>query len=211
MSYSFSVWLGSWGALKWIIHQVFKSRFNLIHTGKMTYSVIKYKSLLSTINVHCIRKKRGLSFMKHVLVLISVLLVATGAYAKGAAKKAADIQATSYSDGILFDVNVKDADLEVNISGPGNLAQTKRYAYAESVFVEAAESNGKSIPDGLYKYEARAIPAVSISREESSAMPGRNELHGKTDAKMNPFSGTFRILNGSMVDSEYDEYGENAQ
>jgi hypothetical protein len=145
--------------------------------------------------------------MKHVLVLISVLLVATGAYAK----ETADIQTTSYSDGIVFDVNVEGADLVVNISGPGNLAQTKRYAYAESVFVGATVSNGKSMPDGLYKYEARAIPAATISREESSAMSGRNELHGKTDAKMNPFSGTFRILNGSVVDSEYKEYGENAQ
>lgn len=149
--------------------------------------------------------------MKHVLVLMSVLLVATGAYARDAAKEAADIQATSFSDGILFDVNVEDADLEVNISGPGNLAQTKRYAYAESVFVEAAESNGKSMPDGLYKYEARAVPAITISREESSAMLGRNELDGKTDAKMNPVSGTFRIVNGSVVDSDYEEYGENAQ
>lgn len=144
--------------------------------------------------------------MKHVLVFLSVLLVATGAYAKDA-----NIQAVTYSDGILFDVRAGDSDLELSISGPGNLVKSKRYTHAESVFFEPALSNGKSWPDGLYKYEARAVPALSISREESSAMSGRNELVGKTDAKMNPFSGTFRILNGSVVDSEYEEYGENAQ
>ena len=144
--------------------------------------------------------------MKHVLVFLSVLLVATGAYAKDA-----NIRAVTYSDGILFDIRASDSDLELSISGPGNLVQSKRYTHAESVFFEPTQSNGKSMPDGLYKYEARAVPAQSISREESSAMPGRNALVGKSDAKMNPFSGTFRILNGSVVDSEYEEYSEIAQ
>ena len=145
--------------------------------------------------------------MKQLLMFLIVLLVATGAYAKGTAKRDADIQATTHSDGILFEVNVSDSDLELSISGPGNLAQSKHYAYAESVFFQAAKPNGKPMPDGLYKYEARAVPAVKISREESSRMPDRNVFYGKTDAQVNSVSGTFRILNGSLVDSSYDEYG----
>ena len=147
--------------------------------------------------------------MKHVLIFLTILLVASGAYAKGANGKGANIQATAHSDGILFDVKVNDADLELSVSGPGKSAQSKRYAYAESVFFNITDAKGKALPDGLYKYEARAVPAVSISREESSKMQDRNVLHGKTDAKMNAVSGTFRIVNGSVVDPQLDEYGDS--
>ena len=147
--------------------------------------------------------------MKHLLIFLTILLIASGAYGKGAGNKGADIEATSFSDGILFDVKVRDADLELSISGPGNMATSKRYAYADSAFYQTTNGKGRSLPDGLYKYEARAVPAVRVSREESSRMEGRNDLHGKTDAKMNPVSGTFRIVNGSVVDPNRDEYGKS--
>ena len=145
--------------------------------------------------------------MKQLLTFLTIMLFASGAYAKGT-NNDADIQASTHYDGILFDVKGNDVDLQLSVAGPGNFAYSKRYAYAESVFFNTTNARGKALPDGLYKWEARAIPAVSISRQESSAMPDRNVLNGKTDPKMSPVSGTFRIVDGSVVDPNRDEYGE---
>ena len=145
--------------------------------------------------------------MKQVLIVLSMLCMATGAFAKGAPDNNVDIEAMPYSDGILFDVKAADSDLELSISGPGKMATSKRYTQAKSIFLETVQANGKSMPDGLYKYEARIVPTYVISREESSKMVDRNVLYGKTDAKSNPLSGTFRVVNGSIVDPELDEFG----
>lgn len=143
--------------------------------------------------------------MKRILVFLTILMIATVAYAKGAGNNAT-IQASAHPDGILFDVRGGDVDLQLNVSGPGDVVFTQRHAYAESIFLDIKNVDGKRLADGLYKYEARPMPAVMISREESSKMLDRNVLYGKTDAKISAFSGTFRIVNGSVVDPDYDEY-----
>ena len=145
--------------------------------------------------------------MNHILVFLIVLMVAAAANANGVDKSGASIQASQHPDGILFDVRGGDVDLQLNVSGPGKAVFSERYAYAESVFFNINDASGVALPDGLYKYEARPIPAVTISREESSRMPDRNVFYGKTDAKMSPVSGTFRIVNGGVVDPNLDEFG----
>jgi hypothetical protein len=146
-------------------------------------------------------------YMNLILIFLVTLVVATGANAKGADKGRASIQASQHPDGLLFDVKGGDVDLQLDISGPGKAMYSKHYAYAESVFFNINNASGVALPDGLYKYEARPVPAVTISRAESSRMKDRNVLHGKTDAKLSPVSGTFRIVNGGVVDPHYDEYG----
>ena len=146
-------------------------------------------------------------YMNRILIFLVTLVVASGVYAKGADKGGASIQASQHPDGILFDVKGGDVDLQVDVSGPGKAMYSKHYAYAESVFFNINDASGVALPDGLYKYEARPLPAVSISREESSRMKDRNVLQGKTDAKLSPVSGSFRIVNGGVIDPHYDEYG----
>ena len=144
--------------------------------------------------------------MNHILISLVALVVATGANAKGADKGGTSIQASQQPDGILFDVKGGDVDLQLNVSGPGTAFYSRHYAYAESVFFNINDASGAALPDGLYKYEARPIPAVTISREESSRMKDRNVLYGKSAAKISPVSGTFRIVNGGVIDPNYDEY-----
>lgn len=145
--------------------------------------------------------------MKRILIFLTILMVATAAYAKGVADNTT-IQASAYPDGILFEVKGGDVDLQLSVSGPGNIAFTQRHAYADSVFLDIKQANGKVLADGLYKYDAWPVPAVTISREESSKMQDRNVLNGKTDAKVSPFSGTFRIVNGEVIDPDYDEFDD---
>ncbi len=149
------------------------------------------------------------NIMNRILIFLSILLVANATHAKGVGKDAG-IEVSTYPNGLVFDVRRSDTDLQLTISGPGNYVSSRRHPYAESVFLGITNATGKRLADGLYKYEARPMPAVSISREESSIMQGRNVLHGKTDAKISPFSGTFRIANGRVVDPAYDEYNAPA-
>lgn len=144
--------------------------------------------------------------MNHILISLVALVVATGANAKGADKGGTSIQAFQQPDGIVFDVKGGDVDMQLDVSGPGQVAFSRRYAYADSVFFNITNARGVALPDGLYKYEARPLPALTISREESSRMVDRNTIYGKTDPKVSPVSGTFRIVNGGVVDSGLDEY-----
>lgn len=95
----------------------------------------------------------------------------------------------------------------LNISGPDNTVIKKRYSSAEPAFFSANNEKGGPLPDGLYKYEANAIPAFSMSREESSKLQDRNTLNGKSDPKSSPISGHFRIINGVVVDKNLEEHG----
>lgn len=144
--------------------------------------------------------------MNHILIFMAALLLATGAHAKGADKDGASIQASQHPDGLLFDVKGGDVDMQLTVSGPGKASYSKHYAYAESVFFNINDASGVALPDGLYKYEARPLPAVSITRAESSRMKDRNTLYGKTDPKLSPVSGTFRIVDGGVIDPHYDEF-----
>jgi hypothetical protein len=143
--------------------------------------------------------------MKRIFTSLVVLLFATSVYSQGVDRNAG-IQATTYSDGVLFEPGHSNNEFMLNISGPENTVIKKRYSSAEPAFFSVNNENGWPLPDGLYKYEARAIPAFSISREESSKLRDRNILIGKSDPKSSPVSGHFRIINGVVVDKSLEEY-----
>jgi len=134
-----------------------------------------------------------------------VLLSATSTYAKGVADAAA-VQATTYSDGVLFEAAASASEYKLNFSGPGDAVFSRKVSGNGPLFINISDEEGGPLPDGLYKYEARAIPTLAISREESSRMKDRNVLYGKTDPKSSPISGTFRIQNGEVVDSSFEEF-----
>lgn len=143
--------------------------------------------------------------MNRFFIFLAIMLIATSAWSKGVGNDTS-IQASTHPGGILFELKGGDADLQLSVSGPGNIAYARRYVAADSVFLDITNANGKALGDGLYKYEARPIPAITISREESSGMMDRNVLYGKTDAKISPVSGTFRIVHGAVIDPSVNEY-----
>ena len=143
--------------------------------------------------------------MKLIILVLATLMVATGAQGKGIGNNIG-IQATTYADGVLLEVSEHDVDLKVIVSGPGKTFFVIKQSAANPVFVDIHHADNGPLSDGLYKYEAWPIPAIIISRADSSSMPDRNTLHGKTDPKISPFSGTFRIVNGTVIDPNIEEF-----
>lgn len=143
--------------------------------------------------------------MKQIWVLLLILMFATSVYAKGVSESAA-VQATTYSDGVLFEAGNSAKEFHLNFSGPGKAVFSRKISAAGPVFINIADEEGGPLPDGLYKYEARAIPSFTISRQESAQLKDRNVLLGKTDPKTSPVSGNFRILNGEVVDPLFEEF-----
>ena len=148
--------------------------------------------------------------MKRIFPCLAVLLLATNAYSQDVDRNAG-IQAVTYSDGVLFEAGNSNNEFTLNISGPGNTVIERRHSSADPMFFSVNDNINGPMPDGLYKYEAQAIPAFTISREESSKLSDRNTLVGKTDAKSSPISGNFRILNGAVVDSSFEEFSAGGE
>ena len=144
--------------------------------------------------------------MKQSLTFLAILLFAFAAHAKGVNNDGPDIQASTYSDGMQFDVSRSDVDLQLTVAGPDGSRYSERFAYAESAFFSIDNRKDGALPDGLYKYEARAIPAITISREESSKMADRNVLRERADTKNSYVSGNFRVVNGLVVDPDLEEF-----
>lgn len=144
--------------------------------------------------------------MSRILIFVTILLFATSVYSQGVGNTVA-IQATTYADGVLFEANDNNTDFILNVSGPANSAFAKQYLSSGRIFININNEDGGPLADGLYKYEAQAVPAFAISREESSKMPDRNVLMGKSDPKSSPVSGNFRVLDGMVVDPLFEEFG----
>lgn len=157
-------------------------------------------------NVLCSEKYSSESQnMKLIIMILATLMVAAGAYGEDVGSNI-EIQATTYADGVLLEVSERDVGLKVIVSGPGKTLFEIKQSAANPVFVDIHHADNGPLSDGLYKYEAWPIPAIIISRAESSSMPDRNTLHGKTDPKISPFSGTFRIVNGTVIDPNIEEF-----
>ena len=105
--------------------------------------------------------------MKQSFLLILVLLLATSAHAQGLGDSAS-IQAVTHTDGVMLSADNNGIDIQLTVAGPDNSVTTQKYSGGETAFLDIS---GGQLPDGLYKYEAWPIPAVTISREESSRMP----------------------------------------
>lgn len=143
--------------------------------------------------------------MNRIFLFLAILSLAASVHSKGVGN-GAEIQATTYADGVLFEVGGSNSDFTLNVFGPDNVIIERTYSSAEPVFVSITEGDAGSLPDGLYKYEARPIPAFTISRQESSRLADRNTLIGKSDPKTSPVSGSFRIKNGIVADPNIQEF-----
>jgi hypothetical protein len=111
-----------------------------------------------------------------------------------------DVYVDTSQDFIAFELTNGGFDMQLNVSGPQGFSRSQKYAANELAYVDVIDAKGRQLADGLYKYEIRPVPTVTISREESSAMPDRNDLYHKTQIEVSPVSGNFRVLNGRIAD-----------
>lgn len=136
---------------------------------------------------------------------IAALLIISLAGNVQAQDVSADIQIQLFSDFVAFELNNDAFNMNVNIAGPADYFYSQTYPGTETAFLDLANANGMA--DGLYKYEVKPVPVRQISQRVSSAMPDRNTLYGKSAPKVSPVSGTFRILDGQIVDAQLPEGG----
>ena len=146
--------------------------------------------------------------MNRLFIFLAILILTTNVHSQDAGN-AAGIQAITYADGILLEVDSPDIDLQVTIAGPANSSYTQKYPGVGPVFLDINDTNGQPLADGLYQYEVWPVPVTHYSREESSRMPDRNDISHKAGPKASSVSGSFRIVNGSIADSELIEYDAN--
>lgn len=119
-----------------------------------------------------------------------------------------DIQVNRFTDFVAFELNSDAFNMNVSIAGPDNYSFAREYQGSETAFFDLTDASGGAMADGLYKYEIKPVPVRRFSRAESSAMPDRNTLYGKSAAKVSPVSGSFRVVNGQVVDAGLFEGGE---
>jgi hypothetical protein len=91
------------------------------------------------------------------------------------------------------------------ISGPDGRVEQQDLESGRAIFVTVAAPNGKTRPDGIYNYELRAkVPAPAAHAADSGGTESVNgraiEIENAVRPPETPAqSGTFRILNGSIV------------
>lgn len=143
--------------------------------------------------------------MKLIILFLAIFSVSTSLNAKGIDGNF-KVATKTYADGILFEADNRDINLQLTVAGPDNARYTQRYSSADPAFLNISNTNGQPLADGFYKYEVWPIPAVTYSREESSSMPDRNSLKNTTGPKVSAVSGSFRIVNGVIDDPELIEF-----
>jgi hypothetical protein len=150
----------------------------------------------------------GESPVKYMLLFLNTLLMSTSLSAQGI-DNSFNVNATTYSDGILLIADNQNADLQLTIARPDNSSYTKKYSSNGSVFIDINDTNGEALTDGLYKYVVWPVPAVTYTREESSSMPDRNDIKHKSGPSVHRVSGSFRVVNGEIPDADLLEYSAN--
>jgi len=148
-------------------------------------------------------KKRDLLMLRKVAILLTVAFAGN----VQAQDVSTDIQVETFADFVAFQLNNTAFDMNVKVSGPADYSFSRDYSDSQVAYLELQGDSGEVMVDGLYKYEIKPVPVNRISREASSAMPDRNTLYGKSAPKVSPVSGTFRILDGQVVDPNLVEAG----
>lgn len=144
--------------------------------------------------------------MKTVVCLLCVAVVSTQLYAKDKGDHFS-VSSTVYSDGVLLMLDQESTDLQVTVSGPGNMRFTQDHLSTDAVFIDIKYLDGQILEDGLYKYSISPKPAVTYTREESAAMPDRNDLKAQPVPEVERVSGSFRVVNGQIPDTGLMEFG----
>lgn len=141
-------------------------------------------------------------------ILLTIGLAATAL----AESESQDILVVSYPDFVAVDLVSKSHDMQFQVAGPNGYRTTQKYGSDATGFFETQSAEGVVLADGLYKWEAWTTPKDMISREESSAMPDRNNMTlSNNSSGPGRISGSFRVVDGLIVDPDREESIESEQ
>jgi hypothetical protein len=144
-------------------------------------------------------------------IVFSTVLLLT-AFSSLARETATDfsVQATTYVDGILLESNRVDYDLELMIAGPDGIISRSRHGSRNPVFLAIDSFEHGQMTDGLYKYEIVPLPLISLTREAGA--DGQDPaVVGRLAPKTSRINGSFRIVDGAIVDPDAVEDDYAAQ
>jgi hypothetical protein len=142
--------------------------------------------------------------MKSFTLLVLSACVAASAQARDISR---DIIVETYPDFVAIDLVSDTHNVEYTVTGPGGFHQRQLNALDAAAYVELQSADGATLADGLYKWEAWATPKKIIPREKSMAMANRNDFRMSTGAGNSRISGSFRVVDGLIVNPDVVEPG----
>jgi hypothetical protein len=119
---------------------------------------------------------------------------------------------TTSAAGLSLQIGSENESVSLTISGPNNFQYSHQFASARSISLRLRDI-GASLPDGSYTYEVRLAPRVSdgvraqmAAAREAADDAALDRIRDSAGLKEVPSqSGSFSILNGSLVSSETTE------
>ncbi len=90
--------------------------------------------------------------------------------------------------------------------GPWGFRQSLDHSEDQAAYFEARSAEGVALADGLYTYEAWTEPKVLVTRSADDPRAGRDAgLKSKTMSDIDTVSGSFRVVDGQIVDAGLQE------
>jgi hypothetical protein len=119
---------------------------------------------------------------------------------------------TANAAGLSFQIGADNESVTLTISGPNNFQYSHQFASARSIALKLRDIGG-TLPDGSYTYEIRLAPRVSDSvraqiaaARETGDDAALDRVRAEAGLKEMPAqSGTFTIMNGSLLSSDASE------
>jgi hypothetical protein len=150
-----------------------------------------------------------------LLLSLSMLLLVVPITAFAATESHETIgRMTANAAGLSFQIGADNESVTLTISGPNDFRYSHQFASARSISLKLGDI-GKTLPDGSYTYEMRLAPHVSdtvraqiaAAREagEDDALDRIRNAAGLKEVAAQ--SGTFTIMNGSLLSSDVTEPG----
>jgi hypothetical protein len=121
---------------------------------------------------------------------------------------------TANAAGLSFQVGSDNESVTLTISGPNDFHYTHEFASTRSISLRLRDISA-TLPDGSYTYEMRLAPRVpdSVRAQIAAARESGDEAalnHIRAEAglrEMPSQSGSFTIMNGSLIPSDINEPG----
>jgi hypothetical protein len=163
--------------------------------------------------------------LKHVSSVLSIvfLLACFNVLVKGQSTEDKNQFAavSSLGSSVRFDVSAPHAAITLTVIGPEGVTFTKEFKSGKAAEFKLTEEKGERVPDGQYTYELRVAPILSAevkdalagARGKSNEAQVLRELRKRGALPSQPLvqSGSFLILNGSVILAGASEGGSSAQ
>src|SRR5947209_4411851 len=148
-----------------------------------------------------------------VLLSLSMLLLIIPITAFAATESHDTIgRMTANSAGLSFQIGSDNESVTLTISGPNNFQYSHQFPSARSISLRLRDV-GATLPDGSYTYEMRLAPRISdgvrtqiAAAREAGDDAALDRIRNEAGLKEMPAqSGTFTIMNGSLISSDATE------